>query len=665
MTVGKQTVFNVLQGGSQPIPVDWQRWDGEELIFTVSSANGVFGPDDVIAILSQKDKRPVWLGQVTAITWDEEEGRDGPPDDTVAAVPLWGELPRQLGRQYRVCRWGQVEKEAFLARMASQAGMDVIRIGEHIAGLAPLMVQSVTGIVGDSVGGKQLLLAELAQQLCQHGVWVLDPTGQYSVPNEVCHRFTGEDGISLKDVGWVTLANYLGHQFPAELRQPLWDWLAQSVSELEGKPFWVLEDWIEQARKQKAMPLIEADLNRLAAHRIFASRPTQVLPINQKESNKNRVHRLDVSQVPEPWRGLIVHWVVQVLQRYAHLQDKKPYVMVVSPDVLGGGAFQELSRLHQKGFGLSVVAQSSQELVEWEEVGSLSQVFTASHQWLLESVSDEAMFVQPDANHLYDVAVQCQGRASLGLPIVWDIPGNNLVIHRVEPCAWGEIKAPAISETYLTTPSSLTVNHKPESSPSLEVTVPEVSDVPVLALDVDNIQLQEPQMIDQNNPQPVQSDKTPEKQPIKELEELSLEEALAQAVDAEPEISYEPPAIMPVPDALDVGMGLEDLQDALNSIDKQYIVSENLPMSVVDSEDNPLPERVESVAPVRRTKNNRRLRKEGGALFEVGDRVMHPRYGEGIVDRLIPTGQRMTVRVMFKQSGKRLLDAERSALKVL
>lgn len=51
--------------------------------------------------------------------------------------------------------------------------------------------------------------------------------------------------------------------------------------------------------------------------------------------------------------------------------------------------------------------------------------------------------------------------------------------------------------------------------------------------------------------------------------------------------------------------------------------------------------------------------------YAVGTQVSHPRYGNGVVEGVTPTGKRTTLRIRFETVGKRLLDAEQSNLSVV
>jgi len=51
---------------------------------------------------------------------------------------------------------------------------------------------------------------------------------------------------------------------------------------------------------------------------------------------------------------------------------------------------------------------------------------------------------------------------------------------------------------------------------------------------------------------------------------------------------------------------------------------------------------------------------EGG--FQSGDRVKHPTYGVGVVQKVIPTEESVVLNITFDQVGKRLLDPALSAL---
>ncbi len=55
----------------------------------------------------------------------------------------------------------------------------------------------------------------------------------------------------------------------------------------------------------------------------------------------------------------------------------------------------------------------------------------------------------------------------------------------------------------------------------------------------------------------------------------------------------------------------------------------------------------------------------GGTDYAKGQRVQHPRYGQGTIQHLIHTGGRTTLRVQFDTVGKRLLDADQANLSAL
>lgn len=663
---------SVLQGQPQPVPVQLQYWNGEALIFRVSSAKGVFAPDDVVAVLADDQKTPVWLGQVDAVSWEETSDEHGITEDAVTARFLWGHLSKTLyqstDRVLRLCRWSSEDVERFLAQLASQQQRPFLRVGKHGIGFADTLTQCVTAITGNSVGGKQVLVAAVAQQMCQHGTWILDPTGQYSVPNEQLHRFNGQHGIGLKDVGWVTLANYLGYQFPHELQKSLWDWFASVVPELQKKPFWTIQDFLNHARGHQAMPLIEADLNRLSALRIFASDPSTILPINRLGSNANTVHRLDVSTVPEPWRGLVMHWMVQVWQRHAQALDKKPYVMIIQPEWFGDEAYPVLSELNQLGFGMSLVTQEY-GLEHWAAVGDIAQKMEATHCWLLESVEEDVIFHQPDANHLYDVQLSCYGRASFGLPLSWAVSGHELMIHQVEPCQWDLPHKPKLS-SHLLPQSPPSLVKRPNQTPALDIEPVEVtaSSVPVLPAGYDDHGGLEAILTEAHWNEPDSESSTEflshDQQPPEVVVEKESPEWMDDFEEEIPLSSSSQPDSRPKEEI----MGLDDLQDALDAIDARHhegVERENSSVAVLPRNRNNEHQEKQVVSSVVKKSPADLVRKIGAQGFKVGDRVTHSRYGEGTVDRLIPTGKRMTVRVMFDHAGKRLLDAEHSGLEAL
>ncbi len=55
------------------------------------------------------------------------------------------------------------------------------------------------------------------------------------------------------------------------------------------------------------------------------------------------------------------------------------------------------------------------------------------------------------------------------------------------------------------------------------------------------------------------------------------------------------------------------------------------------------------------------LAQESG--YQAGDQVVHEKYGEGTVEKMIPMDDRVTLKILFDQFGKRLLDAGSTLLK--
>ena len=48
--------------------------------------------------------------------------------------------------------------------------------------------------------------------------------------------------------------------------------------------------------------------------------------------------------------------------------------------------------------------------------------------------------------------------------------------------------------------------------------------------------------------------------------------------------------------------------------------------------------------------------KEPRKIFNVGDKVKHHRFGDGVVEQVFGTGNKLLVNVNFKERGKKLLD---------
>ncbi len=395
-------------------------------------------------------------------------------------------------------------------------------------------------------------------------------------------------------------------------------------------------------------------LHKLYEDQLFADQPEQVVSVqnSMKELTQGGARILSLAHIPEYWRAPVY---TLLLEEILTCDDPMVFPVLLSPEVYVDDFRRQVIRAGEKGLNL-LVATSAHPLQS--EVA-----------WLFEE-ADNSVQVALDG-YQGDLKMVVEGAMTLGFPLTcyFREGSEDLLPEETSPegVHYQEIEnyhamAPFASE------GAMAQALMPELVVPLEPLQPEESPSSVELTPVELTPYQD--FFDE-----AEATMPPEPGPRTELPEIPPlitrpPEAFTDSTTLEDEFEF---------DFGEFAEEAPDLQEQSLQEHPQEQPQEQLLIEMADiyqpmemmaqsTEYDPEPERPDlyqpdesdELPPIYPVLDDSSTSKNLG--FQVGDRIIHEKYGDGIVERLLPMDGRLTLKIMFTSVGKRLMDADAPGL---
>ncbi|MBY0450912.1 MAG: hypothetical protein K2X01_09845 [Cyanobacteria bacterium] len=424
-------------------------------------------------------------------------------------------------------------------------------------------------------------------------------------------------------------------------------------------------------------------LHRLYEDQLFADQPEQVVSVqnSMKELTQGGARILSLAHIPEYWRAPVY---TLLLEEILTCDDPMVFPVLLSPEVYVDDFRRQVIRAGEKGLNL-LVATSAHPL-------------QAEVTWLFQE-SDNSVQVALDG-YQGDLKMVVEGAMTLGFPLTCYFREGPDGIQQEEiqqdEIQQEESQYQEIENYHVMAPFASEGVMSQALMPELVVQDPLKPEENATSIELTPYQDFFDEAEATMPPEPGPSTELPEIPPLitrppdgfsdstsmrqADLVDTSFDEDefefdFGEFAEESPEVPEEP--FMPQPL---IEMPSESLQAPSMAMSELYQPMETMAESM---EYNPEPERPdiyqpeatsdetgypqipienspEELPPIYPVLDASSGSKNLG--FQVGDRVIHEKYGDGVVERLLPMDGRLTLKVLFTSVGKRLMDADAPGL---
>lgn len=432
----------------------------------------------------------------------------------------------------------------------------------------------------------------------------------------------------------------------------------QYIKTLDGQ-FLPIEKFVDVvARQYKATQMPELALlkNKLLKYRdagIFADTKEEIDAVKEKLDAKNCII-IDLKDINEALQKEVLSYVHTILESF----DKYVYFFVPLTD--DNSDKKLLNKLINHNHVFTTILVSNRYKYSAELKGhaqnmmlfaplSINNDFSSYNTFLSKLNPDECIV---------------EGKLTQGIPFIIDM--DNLDVDLTKDDVLGERVqfVPLAEEGRLVRTDEFgTQTFVDEEEPEQVEEQEPVQVIPASAVEEPEITVEEPEPIVVEEPVAVQKpeiiepvtnimeadeDESFESEPIQEFEE---------SVVSEPEITEEPEEELL---SFDDDLSFEDeslTDEDLNFIEEtQPIIEEDFG----EYEESPYIDEQPPVVPVYPSEDEGSL--ESAGEFSQGDSVTHPRYGRGVIEKIIKYGNKTLCSISFENVGRRLLDPTISEL---
>lgn len=478
---------------------------------------------------------------------------------------------------------------------------------------------------GNCLAGQAVILQALTQHKAT-GI-IIDPTGQYSL-NEASLTYHPSQ-LSLKRFNLAQLIVAITQHWPHP-------WVDSAVTQLSHSSIHTLGGACQQivSHLQQLREPLSNYLPTQTEHH-----PDSHLTLNELITHKTGWHHIDLSQLPDKLKTVVMATLLAECQK---LPSEAGVIWVHPTD----NQWYALRQTNTSVIGLCP-AYTGNTL----EAPSHIQV---DYAWPLGSVTtDTVLGNQNDQQSppAHDVVITAQGALTYGLALKHTVAGEALSHYQVAPLPHIEttLKQPAMTREAdkLTANShesdaAITDGHDASMTQTDEAEPPPILDAPV------DIQRGQIDTADTIPIAPTSPDIRPDIEDA--FDELASEGELP--VD---NTVNDIPLVPEAPQQPNVGTHQDEPLSVSNHID--FDLPNTSPTEATE-QPTPLPAKPSISKPSPAAK-------PATTQWAIGQKIHHPRYGDGVIEGLTPTGKRTTLRIRFETVGKRLLDADQSNLQLI
>ena len=432
----------------------------------------------------------------------------------------------------------------------------------------------------------------------------------------------------------------------------------QYIKTLDGQflPIEKFVDVVAGQYKATQMPELALLKNKLLKYRdagIFADTKEEIDAVKEKLDAKNCII-IDLKDINEALKKEVLSYVHTILESF----DKYVYFFVPLTD--DNSDKKLLNKLINHNHVFTTILVSNRYKYSAELKGhaqnmmlfaplSINNDFSSYNTFLSKLNPDECIV---------------EGKLTQGIPFIIDM--DNLDVDLTKDDVLGERVqfVPLAEEGRLVRTDEFgTQTFVDEEEPEQVEEQEPVQVIPASAVEEPEITVEEPEPIVVEEPVAVQKpeiiepvtnimeadeDESFESEPIQEFEE---------SVVSEPEITEEPEEELL---SFDDDLSFEDeslTDEDLNFIEEtQPIIEEDFG----EYEESPYIDEQPPVVPVYPSEDEGSL--ESAGEFSQGDSVTHPRYGRGVIEKIIKYGNKTLCSISFENVGRRLLDPTISEL---
>ncbi len=517
-------------------------------------------------------------------------------------------------------------------------------------------------VSGDSLEAKHQALVEIMDGLqVDQRLLVMDPLGLFAFA-EGYHVMTAgqEVQLSLQGIGVATFLSKVGEALPEAFQDEGLALLSRALPlTLDFIPFkYFLNTQLYDECPAKGA-LIHV-LHTMHAQQVFATSPEKVFAMDATVSDQMNV--LDLSGIENPWRGVFYDYVCHELIRH---KEHGLIPVLVYPENYLDNLPHYIQKWDEAEYNVLVLSSRQSEATYTDAV---AHYFEAEY----ELGGDE-------------VHVHLCGEMTLGLPMKATLKGldgdelDEIEQLEAESASLIDGDTDEAEECFTPFPETTTANTEQKAE--------------TLVLEASNLTLQSAESLlteasTDSLPEEVEAEA---KADIEEDDDLDfdfdtrLDEPLP---DRHPDIA---PPLEPTddtPPVLDADQeaaldelfpsSLDDQTSTVSDMDDEFdfdFDSEVTSSTAIGSDDThvdasvattpKLQNRASEPIPILSTMDPESQDLIEKAGYQAGDRVSHEKYGEGVVAKVIPGEDRVTLNITFDDVGKRLMDASSSALTTL
>lgn len=495
---------------------------------------------------------------------------------------------------------------------------------------------------GNCLTGQTVILQAFTQHKAT-GI-IIDSTGQYSLKTVSLLYLPSQ--LPLKRFNLAQLIGAITQHWPPP-------WVDSAVTQLSHSSIHTLGGACQQIvshLQQLREPLSDYLPTQTEHH------PDSHLTLNELITNKTGWHHIDLSQLPDKLKTVVMATLLAECQK---LSSEAGIIWVHPTD-------DQWHALKQTN--TSVIGLCPPYTGNTLEAPSHIQV---DYAWPLSSITTDTVLGNQDdqpSPPAHDVVIAAQGTLTHGLALKYTLAGEALTHYQVAPLPYIEttLKHAAQPATSITTNEQTETTDNSLYEPKPDTTAPNMAIEQDISL----------------SPSPdIEPPATPAvaNNPI----EVIADNSQVDTADTIP-IAPASPDIRPdIEDALDelASEGNPPLDDTLNDIplvpeapeQPNVDTHQDEPLSITNHIDFDLPnstspEGTAQPTPVPAKPSISKpapAAKPATTQWAIGQKIHHPRYGDGVIEGLTPTGKRTTLRIRFETVGKRLLDADQSNLQLI
>jgi hypothetical protein len=491
---------------------------------------------------------------------------------------------------------------------------------------------------GNCLAGQTVILNALTQHKAT-GI-IIDPTGKYSLNTNSLPYHPSQ--LSLKRFNLAQLIGAITQHWPHP-------WVDSAITQLSHSSIHTLGGACQQIvshLQQLREPLSDYLPTQTEHH------PDSQLTLNELITHKTGWHHIDLSQLPCKLKTVVMATLLSECQK---LSSEAGIIWVHATD-------DQWPALKQTN--TSVIGLCPPYTGNTLEAPSHIQV---DYAWPLSSITTDTVLGNQDdqpSPPAHDVVIAAQGTLTHGLALKYTVAGEALTHYQVAPLPYIETTLKHAARTAATIPD----NRQAEATDNSPYEPKPDTTAPNMAIEQD-ISLSPSPDIEPpatpavaNNPIEVIADNSQ----IDTAESITITPASPDIEDALDELASEAnssvndtlndiPLVPEAPQQPNVGTHQDEPLSVSNHIDFDL---PNSTSSEGTAQPTPSPAKPNISKPAPAAK-------PATTQWAVGQKIHHPRYGDGVIEGLTPTGKRTTLRILFETVGKRLLDADQSNLQLI